>query len=211
MGTQFLLIRHASVDAIGRYLAGRKAGIHLNQKGKLEAEKLAGRLEAVEFDAIYTSPLERALETAAPLGRVKHLRVNVLEELTDIDFGDWTGAAFSDLERSAEWHRFNRFRASTRVPGGESMLDVQHRMVSVLESMRRGRRQQSVAVVSHCDPIRAVLMHYLGANLDCIQRIAIEPASVSVVELNSGEPQILSMNELGESSTVERREQAVAE
>ena len=85
-----LLIRHALVDACGAFLAGRTHGVHLNDEGRQQAAALGRCLEAVDISAIYTSPLERACETAAALG-ARGASVFVARDLNEIDFGDWTG------------------------------------------------------------------------------------------------------------------------
>jgi hypothetical protein len=103
--TTFLLIRHALCDPVGRSIAGRQPGIHLNNPGRGQARRLAEWLGPITLDAIYSSPLERALETASPIAQAKGLQVHPAEAWNEIDFGEWTGRALADLDPLPEWRR----------------------------------------------------------------------------------------------------------
>ena len=101
--TTFFLIRLASCDGLGQTLWGRTPGIRLNEKGRLEAQQLAERCEGVKFDAIYSSPLERALETAEPIARKMKLDITNNDALKEIDFGEWSGKTFEQLQYDGPW------------------------------------------------------------------------------------------------------------
>lgn len=194
MGATILLIRHASVEPLGKMIAGRGSGIHLNDKGRMEAQQIVDRLADTKLDAIYSSPMERAQETAAPLGAERKLKTAVIEEFTEIDFGGWTGKSFTELDELPEWKRFNECRSLARIPGGESMLDVVQRMVRGMEVTREEHPDGAMAVFSHCDPIRAVLGHYAGMSLDAMLRLAVAPASISAVKVDGCAARILALN-----------------
>jgi probable phosphomutase (TIGR03848 family) len=196
--TTFLLVRHAATDLVGRTIAGWMPGVHLNQEGRAQAERLAGRLTHVPIAAVYSSPLERARETAAPLATRLGLQVQIREGIGEIHFGEWTGRDFRGLAQVPKWRQFNLLRGSTRIPGGEFMLGVQARMVAELERLRERHPGDVVAVVSHGDVIKAAVGHYAGIPLDLLQRVEISPASVSVVAVNDYGPQILRINDTGE-------------
>lgn len=199
MSTRVLLIRHAQVDPVGNWLAGRTRGIHLNEKGQMQAQELARRLANAKLHAIYSSPLERAQETAHFLACSKSLEVQTCDALTDVDFGAWTGKTFEALDALPEWRLFNQSRACARIPGGETMLDVVRRMVRAIDLLRDRHEGTNIAVVSHCDPIRAAVVHYAGMTLDSILRISIDPASVSVLDCDSCGARVLALNIGGES------------
>lgn len=192
--TRLLLIRHATIDASGQALAGRAAGVHLNERGRQQAQALAGRLAGVDIHAIYSSPLERAIETARPLAASSDLAIYSSEDLLEIDFGEWTNRSFADLADDPCFQRFNAFRSTASAPGGESMLNAQLRMVAGLDAIRRRHPQATVAVVSHGDMIKAAVAHYAGIPLDLFQRIEISLASISVVEIDDHAVRILSVN-----------------
>jgi probable phosphoglycerate mutase len=192
--TTFLLIRHADNDWAGRRLASWLPGVHLNQKGKEEVVRLTARLKNVRIDAIYSSPLERALETAEPVAAQAGVPVRISEAIGEVRFGDWTGRTLLDLAADPLWQRFTSHRSTVRIPGGELMLDLQIRMLQALEEMSRHHPGSTVAVFSHGDPIRVILMHFLGMPLDLIDRLEIATASISVVTLDDGSPRVVSIN-----------------
>jgi probable phosphoglycerate mutase len=195
--TTFLLIRHADNDYVGRAFAGRMPGVHLNETGRAQAAALADRLADAGIRVIYSSPLERAVETIRPLADRLQLPVTTRERLIEIDTGEWTGAVFAELAGDAHWRRFNLFRSSTRIPGGELMSEVQTRMCLELEELRCRHPEQTVALVSHADVIRFALAHYAGIPIDLAQRLEVRPASVSVLALEDHGATILRLNDDG--------------
>jgi probable phosphomutase (TIGR03848 family) len=192
--TIFALIRHAKHNLVGRTIVGRASGVRLSAEGKAQAERLARRLAGSSIAAVYSSPLERALETAAAIATPLNLEVEVAEELNEIEYGAWTGRQISDLRELAEWRRFNQFRGSSEIPGGETMLEVQGRMLRFIERLCVAHSEQTVAVVSHGDVIKASLAHYLGVPLDLFHRIEISPASVSLLRVERYGPEVLLLN-----------------
>src|SRR5213594_4081580 len=114
---RILLIRHASHDLLGRELVGRRSGVHLSREGLAEAQALARRLAEAPISEIYASPRERTVETAQPIAERHGLEVQIEPELDEADFGAWTGRPFDQLDQDPLWHRFNRDRAMTRIPG----------------------------------------------------------------------------------------------
>lgn len=172
-------------DHVGRVIAGRAPDVHLNDEGVAQAARLAVLLESVTLDAVASSPLPRALETAAPLAERRKLPVQVLESLTEIDYGSWSGRSIESLAPEAGWQRYNRLRSVAQIPGGELMLQVQSRAVASLEMLRERYPNGRCAVVSHGDVIRALVAHCAGISLDLFHRIEIAPASVSVVVIDA--------------------------
>ncbi|HEX6110694.1 MAG TPA: histidine phosphatase family protein, partial [Geminicoccaceae bacterium] len=114
--TTFALIRHASHALLGHTIVGRRPGVQLGASGLREAEALTGRLEGWPIEALYSSPLERARATAAPIADRLHLEVQIAQELNEIDYGAWTNRTLADLRELAEWRRFNLFRSGSRIP-----------------------------------------------------------------------------------------------
>jgi broad specificity phosphatase PhoE len=169
----------------------------LSEQGRAEAATLAERLAAAGITVIYSSPLERALETAGPVAARLRLPIEIRDGLGEVRFGDFTGRTMAELDRDPAWHKFNHYRGSTRAPGGELMLEAQARMVAELERIRESHPDGVVAVFSHSDIIRAAVLHYAGMPLDLFERIEIHPASVSVIELGDAGPRILKLNETG--------------
>jgi probable phosphomutase (TIGR03848 family) len=196
--TTVLLVRHGMTDYVGRALAGRSTDVHLNPEGRQQAERLAARLAHYPLSALYSSPLERALETAAPLAAARSLDVRLCEGAMELDFGEWTGRTMAELEADPLWTRFNTERTATRAPGGELMSEAQSRMIGAVEALRGRHAGAAIALVSHADVIRAALAHYAGISLDVMSRFDIRPASVSAVRLWDDWAVILCVNETGD-------------
>jgi broad specificity phosphatase PhoE len=192
--TTFYLIRHAEKDTPADRITGRMPGVHLSEAGLRQAEHLADFLTSSGISLIVSSPLERARETALPLAERLGLPIQDLEEIGEVDFGDWTNLTLSELDRMEGWKLFNQFRSGSRIPGGETMLEVQARFVRKLEVLARSHSGQRVAVFSHSDPIKTVLVHYLGMSLDLMDHIEVSPASVSTLALYPWGVRVLGIN-----------------
>jgi probable phosphomutase (TIGR03848 family) len=194
--TTFLLIRHALCDAVGRSIAGRQPGIHLNQAGKRQADELAVRLRTTRLAAVYSSPLERALETASPLSSSQKLEVHTAPGFNEVDFGDWTGKTLEELDQLPDWRQFNSFRSGTRIPGGENMADVLARVLQEIDRLCEKHPSPTgpVAIVSHGDVLRVLLAHALGTSLDLMQRLELSPASISILQVEQYGPRVLLLN-----------------
>jgi broad specificity phosphatase PhoE len=195
--TRFLLIRHGLNDTVGVRFAGRMPGVALNAEGKRQADELAQRLSVLPINAVYSSPLERAVETARPLAQAFGLEIQVMEEFNELDMGEWTGRSFDEVRECSYFGLFNKFRSCTPAPDGELMLDAQARMVRGLLRLRTKHAEQTVAVVSHSDPIKAVVCYLQGQPLDMYHRFEIEPASVSIVEVGNDSATVLALNSTG--------------
>lgn len=194
MTTRFLLIRHADHDYVGRVLVGRRPGVHLNERGREQAARLPGRLAQERLDLLCCSPLERAVETAEPLARATGLSPRVCPEIVELDYGEWTDRAIADLLEGEIWKRFHVARSCTRIPGGETLLEVQSRIVAWIERTRAEVGEGTVALISHGDVLRAAIAFYLAVPLDLMGRFEVGPASVSILEVSDWGPRILGLN-----------------
>jgi probable phosphomutase (TIGR03848 family) len=194
---RLLLIRHGTTDEVGRVLTGWTPGVHLNAEGRGQAEAAAERLARVPVRAIYTSPVDRARETAGTIAARLGLVAVVSEALGELRLGRWTGRSLESLEGDPEWDRFNSFRPGTRPPGGEWMIEVQARVVAEIQRLRELHPDDVVAAVTHGDPIKAALFHYGGIALDMMLRWDIAPASVTVVDLHPWGATVLAVNDTG--------------
>jgi probable phosphomutase (TIGR03848 family) len=192
--TTFALIRHASHGLLGRAIVGRVPGVPLSPEGMRQAEALAERLEASSIQALYSSPLERARATAAPIAVRLRLEVQIADELNEIDYGAWTNRTLAELHELEEWRRFNIFRSGSRIPDGETMIEVQQRMLRLIDRLCSAHPDRTIGLGSHGDVIKATLAYYLGVSLDLFQRIEISPASVSIVRMERYGPEVLLIN-----------------
>jgi len=192
--TRFLLIRHGMTDAVGRSIVSWTPGVHLNEMGRRQAAELPDVLEAIPIDAIYSSPLERARETAEPLAARRGLPVHVREAFGEVHFGEFSGHSLETLAKTQAWVNYNGFRSGLRPPGGEFVVQVQARFLGELDAIRAERPGQNVVIVSHADSIKAILALFLGAPVDLFDRIGIDPASVSILDLDDAGAWIRRIN-----------------
>lgn len=181
--TTFHLVRHAEKTG-GDVLAGRTPGVHLTAHGREQAQRLAVFLASGRIDRIFTSPLERAIETAAPLGEAKRLTPAANVALDEMNLGEWTGKKPSELAHDRTFARFNQFRSGTAAPGGETMLDVQARVVGAMLRWRDEHPADTLVLVTHAEPIRAALLYFAGAALDHWARFSIDVGAVCTVLLD---------------------------
>jgi probable phosphoglycerate mutase len=197
---RILLIRHGATDLLGHVLYGRMAGISLNADGFRQADRLASVLNSrYKIDEVVSGPLDRATQTAQPIAAAAELIVETDPGITEIDFGSWMGKSFEELSQLAEWDRYNRHRSTSTPPHGESLLHVQARAWQTLERLIH-RRESSIAstlaIISHGDVIRCILLFLLGMSIDHIHRLEIAPASVSEILLGPGGPVVKYINEV---------------
>lgn len=193
-----LLIRHGHTDTAGKRLTGWTRGVHLNDHGRRQADALVDRLDGVAVAAIYSSPLERCRETAAPLSRARGVPVRIRRPLLEVDYGAWTGRSLTQLRRTKLWRVVQHAPSAVRFPEGETLLGVQERAVGELDRIASDHPRETIAVVTHADVIRLALAHYAGMHLDQLQRLVVDPASVSVVVVGGGIPRLVRMNDTGD-------------
>ncbi len=191
----FFLVRHATHDWVGRVLVGARPGVRLNAEGRRQAECLAERFRREQVDLVQSSPSERARETAAPMASRCGLRMEIAPGLDELDFGDWAGRSFASLAGDRAWEAWNRRRSEARPPGGETMRELQARVVGHLETMRAAMPDARIVLVSHAETIRAAIMHYLGIPLDDFARIELAPASISTIDLGHAHCDLMGLNQ----------------
>ncbi|MBM3130678.1 MAG: phosphoglycerate mutase [Chloroflexi bacterium] len=197
--TILLLIRHASNDYLKENrLAGLIPGIHLNEQGQREADALARRLESVALDAIYSSPIDRARETAHAVAQNQKLDVRIHPGLIEVDVGEWTGRLISELVETDAWKQLLAQPVAAQFPGGDSFARAHQRIVAAVDTLVAAHPDQIIALVSHADPIKIALAHYLKMDLNQFNRIVVDPASVSVLKFNARGPVLERLNDRGE-------------
>ena len=195
--TYLLLIRHGENDWVSSHrLAGRTPSVFLNDKGKQQSADLATFLAAQPISAIYSSPLERCLQTAQPLADVKQLAVSAEPGLIEVEYGEWRGGDLRELSKLPEWRLVQHYPSSFRFPGGETLYEVQSRAVSTLEQIRSRHAGGVVAAFSHGDVIRLSVAHFMGVPLDLFQRVQISTASVSIIVFHNSVPSVMGVNYL---------------
>lgn len=192
--TRFLLVRHGRTEANGRRLVGRAPAVPLDAVGREQAEALGRTLARAPLRAVLSSPLERAVDTARAIAAPHGLSVEIRDALVDVEFGAWTNRSLSELARTPLFERFNRHRAGTAPPEGEHPSLVQARMVTELCRLRELHPNDTVAVVSHADPLRSALAFFLGVPLDLSLRFEITTGSVSRLDLHADGASLAFLN-----------------
>lgn len=196
--TLLLLIRHGENEytRTGR-LAGWTPGVRLNEAGRAQAQNVAERLSAVPIQAVYSSPLERARETARPLADQKRLPVQILAGVAEVRYGSWQGRSLKSLGRTRLWRTVQALPSAMQFPDGETFRAVQVRAVEAVEALVRAHPRHTIAVFSHGDVVKLVVAHYLGQPLDLFQRIQIATGSVTALRLGQGQPALVKLNDTG--------------
>ena len=196
MAATLLLIRHAAHIHFNRQLSGRMPGVPLSDEGREQAAALGQRLVDAGVQHLWTSPLDRTVATAKAVAQACGLPgPEVVDDLVEIDMGDWTGREFGTFGDDPDWRAWNEQRGTARIPNGESMAEAQSRIVAVMERARRKHDGETVAIVSHSDMIKAAICHALGLSLDHMGRFDIEPASVSRVVIGDWGSKVMTLNE----------------
>jgi probable phosphoglycerate mutase len=192
--TTLFLVRHAVTPDTGHRLTGWTEGVGLSEDGKRQAEIAAEGLAHFGFEAIYSSPIDRTMETARAIAKPHGMRVRSTKGLGEIQYGGWTNKSLKSLMRTKLWDTVQRFPSAARFPDGESVREVQTRTVTEIEKIAAAHPKGKVCCVSHGDVIKLIAAHYLGVHIDLYQRIVIGPASVSVISLSAYGPRILALN-----------------
>lgn len=193
-----LLIRHGENDFVktGK-LAGRIPGVHLNERGQKQAQALGEALADIPIKAVYSSPLERAMETAAPIAASHKLEIIQEPDLMDTDIGKWQGKSVRVLSLTKIWKIVQHSPSRFRFPEGESFPEAQTRYVNVIERIvqKHNKPKDIIAVVFHADPIKLVVSHLLGLPLDHFQRLSCDTGSVTVLHINEMGANLVKLNQ----------------
>ncbi len=200
-----ILVRHGrtSANASG-ILAGRLAGVRLDDTGTEQAARTAERLGAVPLHGLVTSPQERCRQTAKAIARAQPKRAayaKVMTErgLAECDYGEWQGRELKTLAKEKLWRTVQSQPSAAAFPGGESLATMQARAVGAVRRRDAAFEAEHGAgavwvAVSHGDIIKSVLADALGLHLDLFQRIGVDPASVSIVRYTEDRPYVLASN-----------------
>jgi probable phosphoglycerate mutase len=193
-----LLIRHGENEYVttGK-LAGRLPGVNLNEKGQKQAQALGEALKDVPLRSVYSSPLERALQTARPIAESHGLPIVQDADLMDTHVGKWEGKSLKVLRLTNLWKIVQGAPSRFRFPEGESFLEAQTRYVAALERIaaRHNKPRDIIAVVFHADPIKLAVAHFLGMPLDHFQRLSCDTGSLTALFISPLGANLLKHNQ----------------
>jgi broad specificity phosphatase PhoE len=188
MHTTLLLIRHGETECVRQgIMSARMPGVPLNETGQAQAAAVAQALSGAPITHIYSSPIQRAQETAAYLARLLELQVALADGIIETDTGDWTGLKAEQVKDTAMWRILLDQPSRVQFPGGESFAGIQQRAVAELNAIAARHPGEMIACFSHADIIRLALTHFLDMPLDACRRISVDLCSVSVVEFLPGD------------------------
>jgi len=192
-----LLIRHGENDYTKTHkLAGRLPKVHLNEQGQKQAQALANALTHVPIKALYSSPLERAMETAKPIAESLGLTIQKEKGLLETNVGDWQGKSLKRLYLYKHWKVVQRAPSRAQFPNGETFYECQNRIVSAIDGILANHKQKDiVACVFHADPIKLAVAHYIGLPLDQFQRLGCNTGSVSVLAIGEMGASLMKLNQ----------------
>lgn len=190
------LIRHGHNDYVKKgMLAGRLPGVHLNEKGRANVADLAEALNDLPLKAVYSSPLDRAMETAQIVAKAHALQVVKRANLVETALGDWEGKSVKRLSRDKRWKQLQENPSQFRFPGGEWMVEQQARLVKEVQVLcDQHKAKEQFAIVGHADPLKLIIAYYIGLPLDSFQRLVMDTASVSTLEIGTAGARLLRMN-----------------
>jgi probable phosphoglycerate mutase len=194
--TAIHLVRHGHHGLIGRVLCGRMDGVGLDAEGRDEMTACAAVLVPEGIEVLQASPRQRTQESAALLAGPLGLAVETAPAIDELDAGDWTGLSFDELATDPRWTAWNTSRGVAQPPNGESMVALQQRVLAHLDALRHGPARR-VVLVSHAEPIRAALLHYLDRPLDDFQSVEVSPGTVSTLLLDESGGRVTRLNHGG--------------
>jgi broad specificity phosphatase PhoE len=186
VATTIILVRHCVHDLLDRVLVGRRSDVALNTVGIKQAERLAAALVRSGVIDIKSSPQIRARQTAEPMAAILGKPTEIAPEFDEADYGAWSGRAFDSLQNDPGWQRWNSHREVCRPPGGESVHELQSRVLAGLSRLKKAHPDQCIAVVTHAEPARAAVLHYRGIPLGEFARVRIDPGSCTTLQLDGG-------------------------
>lgn len=184
--TLVFLVRHGENDYVksGR-LAGRQKGVHLNGTGEKQAKTVAEFLKKYPIKAVYSSPLERTMETAAPIAEALSLVVQPRDGLIELDVGDWQNKKIKGLSKLRLWKIVQNAPSRMKFPSGESFLEAQFRITQELDYLASQYNHDDLIVcVSHSDIIKLAVASFIGMPVDNFQRLLISPASITAIKID---------------------------
>ncbi len=194
--TTILLIRHGETDYVKKgILAGRFPGVPLNSHGRDQAQTLAKALKGTPIKALYTSPIERAVQTAEPIAQALGLDLVERSGLIETEIGEWMNVKVKTLNRTKIWKIVQSAPSVFRFPGGETFAETQLRISNELINLAAQHDpKEIIACVSHADPIKLAIAYFIGLPLDQFQKLQVSTASINILHLTEFGGHLAALN-----------------
>lgn len=197
MPSDIFLVRHGRTHSNVTLTQMGRSGEDLDSEGYIQAQKISDRLASLPIASIYSSPLQRALSTSGKIAAPHNLKVHVLEDLTEIEFGEWQGLNVGDIEtRWPElWKKWRSDPSQMKVPGGESFEHVAARVSRALGTVMAQNPEANSLIVTHEIVIKMVIIQVLEAPLSIYRHFVVANASLSLVRVHHNLPQVITVND----------------
>ena len=196
--TKLILVRHGETERnSGARLQGGKSDLSLNDRGRKQARYLGLALKDEKLEAVYSSPLKRALDTAEAISAHHLLKVQTDPALAEIDMGFIDGLDLAQVKESQPdfWKRWREEDYSVALPGGESVRQVQQRAWGAVQGIISRHREGSVVIVSHAIALQTVITAILGAPLSSFTRLRLGVASITLFHIDEEKASLVSLND----------------
>lgn len=194
----FLLIRHGEADGNRTAQVMGHAPIPLNSKGREQAKRVAELVSSFRIDHLFSSPILRALQTAEIIATPLKLQITVEKGLQEVDYGKWEGRYYHEFPQDTFYDQLIADPIHTSFPGGESLGQVQQRGVRLIQQLSQNTLDKTMALVSHGDPIRGIVAHYLNIPLSDFRKIRIDNGSISTLEVIGSKAEFKTINQVTE-------------
>lgn len=197
MTTTLLLIRHGQTNSNVSGLYAGWSEENLNELGYIQAHRLSYRLAHLPIAAIYASPINRAYTTAAIIAEPHQLNVEVLDELIEIQLGDWEGIYQDEIKRRwpRQWQQSRTDPTNIVLPNGESFEQVTTRAIRALNTVILASQDKQVVIVTHEVIVKVLVAYALGVTNSIYRRIEIDNASLSVLQITDSNYQLVRLND----------------
>ena len=190
-----VLVRHAACPQMNSVLLGRSVDAPLDERGEGQARFVAQRLLDLPQLIVESSPRRRARHTAGIIAAARDTTVRIVPQMDDVDFGRWSGQTFEALMADPQWRRWNKYRRVSRTPAGDSIRDVQERVLAHFHKLEQAFDGETIVIVTHAEVIRSAVLLALQAPIDDYYRFEIGPASLTRLTVEGSQLRLDSVNE----------------
>lgn len=195
---RLLLVRHGETDwNKDRRIMGRE-NTPLNETGREQSRHFKESLGSAPLDGIYTSPVNRAVQTTEILSQERDLEVIQDDRLIEVGYGDWVGKTFEEVRQESNYIPYYERLDTPVAPGGETLYEVRDRARDFVRDLQEKHPDYTAMVVTHADWIKCLLMHVLEIPLKNIWRFRIDNASVSLLECEGRARRVICINHRGD-------------
>ena len=196
LGSIFFLRHGQALNNTKKILAGRTPGVSLTENGVKQAEKIAEFLKPLNISAIYSSPIERAKNTAEIVAKHNSLENIIDDRLIELDMGKFTGVPYDEIfsKHGNVFLKFYEGKAEIAHNGVETFLEVKKRILNMVDFVLKKHQDEKVVLVTHMDPIKAILSTVMDLKPQSLFELIIENASLTIFKAIQGNLSLSGIN-----------------